>query len=144
AEVDTDINITITDTALVRSLRCISTGTGFFKSNVSTMVGRLYDDKEALRNSGFAYFYTGINLGAVIATFVVGYVGEKIGWHYGFSLAAFGMALGLICFESGKKHFPKSCDVPNFEIMKKNLFLGLNVWYGIILFVVVLALVFAY
>ncbi|MDE4959355.1 MFS transporter, partial [Francisella tularensis subsp. holarctica] len=50
----------------------------------------LYDDKEALRNSGFAYFYTGIKLGAVIATFVFGYVGEKICWYYGFSLAAFG------------------------------------------------------
>lgn len=132
------------DTALFLGLGCISAGTGFFKANVSTMVGRLYDDKEALRNSGFAYFYTGINLGAVIATFVVGYVGEKIGWHYGFSLAAFGMALGLIFFESGKKHFPKSCDEPNFEIMKKNLFLGLNVWYAIILFVVVSACVFAY
>lgn len=52
---------------------------------------------------------------------------KKLAGTMGFSLAAFGMALGLICFESGKKHFPKSCDEPNFEIMKKNLFLGLNV-----------------
>ncbi|MDE4992532.1 POT-type proton-dependent oligopeptide transporter, partial [Francisella tularensis] len=79
-------------------LGCISAGTVFFKSNVSTIVCRLYDDKEALRNSGFAYFYTVINLGAVIATFVVGYVVEKIVLLYVFSLAAFGMALGLICF----------------------------------------------
>jgi POT family proton-dependent oligopeptide transporter len=44
------------DTALYLGLGYISAGTGFFKSNVSTMVGRLYDQKEALRNSGFAYF----------------------------------------------------------------------------------------
>ncbi|MDE4998808.1 MFS transporter, partial [Francisella tularensis subsp. holarctica] len=47
------------DTALFLGLGCISAGPGFFKSNVSTIVGRLYDDKEALSNSGFAYFYTG-------------------------------------------------------------------------------------
>ncbi len=132
------------DTALFLGLGCISAGTGFFKSNVSTMVGRLYDDRESLRNSGFAYFYTGINFGSVLATFIVGFVGEKIGWHYGFSLAAFGMALGLIFFESGKKHFPKSCDEPNYEVMQRKLFLGLNVWQTIILFVIFSACIFAY
>lgn len=132
------------DSALFLGLGCISAGTGFFKSNVSTMVGRLYDDKEALRNSGFAYFYTGINFGSVLATFIVGFVGEKIGWHYGFGLAAFGMALGLLCFELGKKHFPKSCDEPNYNIMKRRLFLGLNVWQAIILFVMFSACIFAY
>lgn len=54
------------------------------------------------------------------------------------------MALGLIFFESGKKHFPKSCDEPNYEIMQRKLFLGLNVWQMIILFVMVSACIFAY
>ncbi|APC97247.1 peptide MFS transporter [Francisella frigiditurris] len=131
-------------TALFLGLGCISAGTGFFKSNVSTMVGRLYDKKEALRSSGFAYFYTGINFGSVLATFIVGYVGEKIGWHYGFMLAAFGMALGLVVFEKGKKHFPESCDEPNFKVMNKKLILGITVWRLIILSVVFFAVLFGY
>ena len=131
-------------TALYLGLGCISAGTGFFKSNVSTMVGRLYDEKEALRNSGFAYFYTGINFGSVLATFIVGYVGEKIGWHYGFILAAFGMAMGLIVFERGKKYFPKSCDNPNFSVMNKRLIPGITVWRLILLSVVFFAIVFGY
>ena len=128
------------DTALYLGLGCISAGTGFFKSNVSTMVSRLYDQKEALRNSDFAYFYTGINFGSVLAIFIVGFVGEKIGWHYGFSLAA----LGLIFFESGRKYFPASCDSPNHEIMRKRLFFGFNVWYTIIVFVILSACIFGY
>jgi POT family proton-dependent oligopeptide transporter len=132
------------DAALFLGLGCISAGTGFFKSNVSTIVGRLYDEKEALRNSGFAYFYTGINFGSVLATFIVGYVGEKIGWHYGFSLAAVGMAMGLISFELGKKYFPKSCDEPNHSLMNKNIFLGITVWQAIIIFVMCSACAFAY
>jgi POT family proton-dependent oligopeptide transporter len=130
--------------ALFLGLGCISAGTGFFKSNVSTMVGRLYDNKESLRNSGFAYFYTGINFGSVLATLIVGFVGEKLGWHYGFSLAAFGMALGLICFEMGKKHFPDSCDNPNHQLMNKNLFAGITVWRAIIIFVILSACTFGY
>ncbi|AIT09143.1 major facilitator transporter [Candidatus Francisella endociliophora] len=129
---------------LFLGLGCISSGTGFFKANVSTMVGRLYDKKEALRNSGFAYFYAGINLGSALATFIVGLVGEKIGWHYAFSLAAFGMAAGLICFEIGKKHFPTSCDMPNYELMHKRIFLGINVWWAIIICIAISACVFAY
>ena len=61
-------------------LGCISAGTGLFKANASVMVGFLYDgDKNYLRTSGFSIFYAGINIGAVLATFIVGYVGETYG-----------------------------------------------------------------
>ena len=76
-------------------------GTGLLKPNVSTMVGALYAPGDGRRDSAFSIFYMGINLGALIAPFVCGYVGEKIGWRLGFGLAGFGMIAGLIQYTMG-------------------------------------------
>ena len=75
-------------------------GNGFFKPNISTMVGNLYPIGDARRDGAYTIFYMGINLGAFFSPIVCGYLGEKIGWHYGFAAAGVGMVIGLITFLS--------------------------------------------
>ncbi|GAB3531581.1 peptide MFS transporter [Pontibacter brevis] len=89
--------------AFYTALCLIVAGTGLLKPNISTMVGGLYRENDNRRDSGFTIFYMGINLGALLASLIVGYVGETYGWHYGFSLAGFGMVLGQIVFIWGRK-----------------------------------------
>src|ERR687886_593275 len=81
----------------------IAVGTGFLKPNVSTMVGDLYDEGDARRDAGFSIFYMGINLGALLAPLVVGYLGQNIEWHYGFGAAGVFMVLGLIQYVVGRE-----------------------------------------
>ena len=83
-------------------LTLIAIGTGFLKPNVSTMVGYLYDEGDARRDGGFSIFYMGINLGALLAPLVVGYLGQRIEWHYGFGAAGIFMVLGLIQYVVGR------------------------------------------
>ena len=78
-------------------------GNGFFKPNISTLVGSLYPEGDPKRDSGFTIFYMGINLGAMIAPLFCGYLGETYGWHYGFAAAGVGMLAGLIVFWKGIK-----------------------------------------
>ena len=75
-------------------------GNGFFKPNISTMVGNLYPQGDARRDGAYTIFYMGINLGAFVAPIVCGTLGEnpQFGWHYGFGAAGVGMVLGLISF----------------------------------------------
>jgi proton-dependent oligopeptide transporter, POT family len=80
----------------------IAIGTGFLKPNVSTMVGDLYAEGDARRDAGFSIFYMGINLGALLAPLVVGYLGQRVEWHYGFGAAGFFMVLGLIQYVVGR------------------------------------------
>lgn len=79
-------------------------GVGLLKPNISTMVGGLYPKGDARRDSGFTIFYIGINIGAVLAPLIVGYFGEVVNWHLGFSLAGFGMILGQLVYVFGRKH----------------------------------------
>lgn len=81
----------------------IVAGIGMLKPNISTMVGELYTD-EKRRDAGFTIFYMGINLGSFLATLSIGFVGETYGWHYGFSLAGFGMLLGQAVFVWGQRY----------------------------------------
>lgn len=73
-------------------------GNGFFKPNISTMVGELYDNNDPRKDSGFTIFYMGINLGAFFSPLVAGKLGEQVAWHYGFLSAAIGMLVGTIWF----------------------------------------------
>lgn len=84
--------------ALFGALGLLIVGNGFFKPNISTMVGSLYPAGSSKRDAGFTIFYMGINLGAALAPLVCGYVGETYGWHYGFGLATIGMLLGVATF----------------------------------------------
>jgi len=81
----------------------IAIGTGFLKPNVSTMVGDLYTEGDARRDAGFSIFYMGINIGALLAPLVVGYLGQRVEWHYGFGAAGVFMVLGLIQYVLGRE-----------------------------------------
>ena len=89
-------------------LSLIVIGTGMLKPNVSTMVGFLYGSDDARRDSGFSLFYMGINIGAMSAPLLCGFLGQKINWHLGFAAAGFGMLIGLTQYVLGRKHVPES------------------------------------
>ncbi len=73
-------------------------GNGFFKPNISTMVGSLYEDNDPRKDGGFTIFYMGINLGAFIAPLVAGYLGENVAWEYGYLASGIGMLVGVVWF----------------------------------------------
>ena len=90
--------------AFYTGLILIVLGVGMLKPNISTMVGGLYPKNQPdQRDMGFYIFYMGINLGAATAALLVGYVGETIGWHFGFGLAGIGMALGQLTYWYGQQ-----------------------------------------
>lgn len=86
------------DAAFFGALALLICGNGFFKPNISTIVGSLYPEGSHKRDAGFTLFYMGINLGAAMAPLLCGYIGETYGWHYGFGLATLGMLIGLAVF----------------------------------------------
>ena len=71
-------------------------GTGLLKGNISTIVGQLYEGKDDKRDSGYTIFYMSINIGSTLGFLICSYLGEKIGWHWGFGAAGIGMAFGVI------------------------------------------------
>ncbi len=73
-------------------------GTGLLKPNISAIVGDLYPEGGARRDAGFSIFYMGINIGALLGQFVAGFLGEKVGWHWGFGVAGVGMLAGLVVY----------------------------------------------
>jgi POT family proton-dependent oligopeptide transporter len=73
-------------------------GTGLLKPNISAIVGDLYPEGGARRDAGFSIFYMGINVGAFFGQIITGFLGETIGWHWGFGAAGVGMLIGLIWF----------------------------------------------
>jgi POT family proton-dependent oligopeptide transporter len=89
----------------VLGLAVIVVGTGYFKPNVSVMVGQLYAADDPRRDGAFTIFYMGINLGAFICAFICGTLGEQVGWHWGFGSAAVGMLLGLLLYLLGRPRY---------------------------------------
>ncbi|HLQ96572.1 MAG TPA: peptide MFS transporter [Pseudogracilibacillus sp.] len=73
-------------------------GSGLMKPNISNIVGELYSPTSNKRDSAFSLFYMAVNIGALVSPFVVSTVGREVNFHLGFSLAAFGMAIGLIVY----------------------------------------------
>src|SRR5207253_4488721 len=73
-------------------------GTGLLKPNISAIVGDLYPEGGARRDAGFSIFYMGINAGAVFGQLITGFLGEKVGWHFGFGAAGVGMLVGVAVF----------------------------------------------
>ncbi|MBL1145317.1 MAG: peptide MFS transporter [Bacteroidetes bacterium] len=96
-------------------------GNGYFKANISTIVGKLYRDNDPRRDSGFTIFYIGINIGALLATTVVAYVGETYGFKYGFGLAGIGMLMGLIIFYTGRDNYAAAEGLEITEAGKKKV-----------------------
>ena len=108
------------------SLALIAVGVGFLKPNISTIVGRLYPDNDPRRDSGFTIFYMGINVGAALSSLIVAYIGENIGWGYGFALAGVMMALGLIQFVLGQKHLLGQAEAADPELLRAPVLAGLS------------------
>ncbi|MCO5268073.1 MAG: peptide MFS transporter [Brumimicrobium sp.] len=75
-------------------------GNGFFKPNISTIVGNLYENDDPRKDGGFTIFYMGINIGAFLSPFIAGTLGEKFGWPYGYLSAGIGMLIGVIWFHA--------------------------------------------
>jgi POT family proton-dependent oligopeptide transporter len=71
-------------------------GTGLLKGNISTIVGQLYEGHDDKRDSGYTIFYMSINIGSTLGFLICSYLGEKIGWHWGFGAAGIGMTFGVI------------------------------------------------
>lgn len=82
-------------------------GNGLFKPNISSIVGNLYKTQGAKKDAGYTIFYMGINAGAFLGILLCGYIGEKVGWHYGFGLAGIFMFFGMLQFYYAQKIFGK-------------------------------------
>lgn len=87
-------------------------GNGLFKPNISSMVGQLYPDNSSKKDSGYTIFYMGINAGAFLGMLLCGYIGEKVGWHYGFGLAGIFMFFGMLQFYFARKYFGVIGELP--------------------------------
>lgn len=94
-------------------------GVGGLKPNISSMVGGLYPPGDERRDLGFYIFYMGINLGAFLAPLFCGWVGETYNWHYGFGLAAIGMAIGQITYYFGQKYLVGVGELKKISVEKK-------------------------
>ena len=94
------------------ALAFIIVGSGFLKANISVMVGQLYSLTDTRRDPAYTIFYMGINLGAAVGTIIVGYLGQTVGWAYGFGLAGIGMLAGLVVFVLGRKALRGAGEAP--------------------------------
>ncbi len=108
------------------SLALIIAGVGFLKPNISTIVGKLYPQNDPRRDGGFTIFYAGINIGALFASLICGYLGETFGWKYGFGAAGIGMLLGLTVFLTGQKYLHGHAEPRQPELLKQSVLGPLN------------------
>ncbi len=106
------------------SLGLICVGNGFFKPNISALLGKLYDnpDYKANKDTGYNLFYMGINIGAFICNFFAAYLRNSIGWGAAFMAAGIGMFLGLIVFAIGLKYYNYSEIKETEQAQKKSEF----------------------
>lgn len=115
-----------TEHFLLIGMGALIVGNGYFKANISTIVGKLYEDGDPRRDSGFTIFYIGINIGALIATTLIAYVGETYGFKYGFGLAGAGMILSFLIFYFGRGNYKAAEGLEVTEAGKKKVFGPLN------------------
>lgn len=102
------------DTFFFIGLGCLILGNGLFKPNISSMVGQLYPDNSNKKDAGYTIFYMGINAGAFLGMLLCGYIGEKVGWHYGFGLAGVFMFFGMLQFHFARAYFGKIGATPKW------------------------------
>ncbi len=121
----------------ILGLILVAAGTGLLKPNISSIVGQLYSTNDDRRDSGFTIFYMSINIGSMLGFAVCGWLGEKVGWHWGFGAAGFGMLLGVIQFiyfrgqlgEAGLNPNPNSNE---YKIKLRNISLGIIVLVSLV------------
>jgi len=113
-------------------------GTGLLKPNISAMVGQLYSNQDIRRDSGYAIYYMGINIGSVIGYGVCGYLMENQGWHWAFGAAAVGMAIGLIQYKITTPNLDGIGAKPSYPLSKKAQKLSCTIICGFLTSVVVI------
>jgi proton-dependent oligopeptide transporter, POT family len=91
-------NVSLATTLMWVGLGLLIFGNGFFKPNISTMVGQLYTENDSRKDAAYTIFYMGINAGAFVAPLVCGYLGEQVDFKWGFLAAGIGMVVSLITF----------------------------------------------
>jgi proton-dependent oligopeptide transporter, POT family len=106
---------------LFTALSLIIMGVGFLKPNISTIVGQLYRERDARRDSGFQLYYFGINMGSFWAAILCGWLGETVGWWAGFGLAGLGMLAGLLWFVFGKPLLEGKGEAPDPVALKQKV-----------------------
>ena len=108
-------------------------GNGFFKPNISTIVGDLYDNDDPRKDGGFTIFYMGINIGAFLSPFIAGTLGEKVGWPYGYLSAGLGMLIGVVWFY-WRRHTLGNLGLPPGDADKGRTSLIMKDWKDITLY----------
>ena len=105
----------------------VALGTGLLKPNISSIVGQLYSQSDSRRDSGFTIFYMSINIGSMLGFAVCGWLGEKVGWHFGFGAAGVGMLFGVTQFILFRHHLGEAGKYPNEikEQVRRNYIRGL-------------------
>lgn len=94
------------DVSFLFALLCLILGCGMLKGNIAGQVGDLYSIADPRRAMAFQIFYFGINAGVIISPWIVGTLGEKVGWHWGFGAAGVGMLISLVIYLAGQKYLP--------------------------------------
>ncbi len=125
---------------LYLSLAIIVCGYGLFKSNVSCLLGELYEPTDPRRDGGFSLMYAAGNVGSIIAPIACGYAQEEYSWAMGFGLAAVGMIAGLVIFLCGNRHFTHTRGV-NKKVLRATNFLLPNWGWLLVLLVATPALI---
>jgi len=112
------------DTAMFISLGLIIVGNGFFKPNISTLLGNIYnrEDLKPLKDNAYNIFYMGINIGAFVCNFVAAYLRNNYGWGWAFAAAGIGLLIGLVVLALNLKHV-KEGDVKK-PVEKEDMSLG--------------------
>jgi proton-dependent oligopeptide transporter, POT family len=100
------------EAAFLFALLCLIVGCGMFKGNIASQVGSLYKPNDLRRADAFQIFYLGINAGVIASPLIVGTLGEKVGWHYGFGAAGVGMLLATAIYLFGQKYLRASDNDP--------------------------------
>lgn len=136
-----EVDMNLRQTIFFAGLGILILGNGFFKPNISTMVGELYDNNDPRKDGGFTIFYMGINIGAFLSPLVAGKLGEQIAWQYGFLAAGVGMLIGTIWFLVRSHTLGHVGMPPKFKSDRVRLIL--KDWFSILIYAVgIVALIF--
>lgn len=127
-------NLSLRHSLFFTGLGILILGNGFFKPNISTMVGELYDNSDPRKDGGFTIFYMGINLGAFLSPLIAGKLGEQVAWQYGYMAAGIGMIVGTVWFFL-RSHTLGHIGMPPAVKTERNR-LALKDWGSILIYVV--------
>jgi len=97
------------------ALATITLGNGLFLPSLASQINQLYAPDDPRRATAYNVYYAGVNLGAFLAPFACGTIGEAYGWHWGFGIAGIGMAIGLVIYLAGGKYLPSGHDMAKPE-----------------------------